>query len=113
MDEKKVNTPKRSLIKQSVQAIGEMGKLPPQAVEVEEAVLGAMLLERSAVNDAIDILHAESFYKVEHQKIFAVILELFGNSENIDILSVTEKLRKNGELQLVGGPGYISSLVSS
>jgi replicative DNA helicase len=100
------------LITPPSQAGGEMGKLPPQAIEVEEAVIGAMLLEKNAVNDAIDILHAESFYKIEHQKIFACILELFGNSENIDILSVTEKLRKAGDLQLVGGPGYIASLTN-
>ena len=113
MEEKKVNSgKKRSLISNPIQAISDLGKLPPQAVEVEEAVLGAMLLEKHAVNDAIDILHAESFYKIEHQKIFSVILELFGNSENIDILSVTEKLRKNGDLNLVGGPGYIASLTN-
>jgi replicative DNA helicase len=112
MDDKKFNsTKKRSLIPNTNPVMDE-GKLPPQAVEVEEAVLGAMLLEKNAVNDAIDILHSESFYKVEHQKIFAVILELFGNSENIDILSVTEKLRKNGDLQLVGGPGYIATLTN-
>ncbi|MCB9222961.1 MAG: replicative DNA helicase [Crocinitomicaceae bacterium] len=113
MDEKKVNSgQKRSLITKPIQNVGEIGKVPPQAVEIEEAVLGAMLLEQSAVNDAIDILHPESFYKMEHQKIFGAILELFGSSENIDILSVTEKLRKKGELQLVGGPGYIASLTN-
>jgi replicative DNA helicase len=113
MDEKKVNSgQKRSLVKKTTPNVGEIGKIPPQAIELEEAVLGAMLLEQSAVNDAIDILHAESFYKMEHQKIFAAILELFGSSENIDLLSVTEKLRKKGELQLVGGPGYIASLTN-
>ena len=86
MDEKNVKKNQRSLISKPNQGVGDMGKLPPQAVEVEEAVLGAMLLEKNAVNDAIDILHPESFYKIEHQKIFAVILEIFGNSENIDIL---------------------------
>src|SRR5688572_15503462 len=105
-------TIKRSLIPQTVQNISEMGKLPPQAVDIEEAVLGAMLLEKNAVNDAIDILRPESFYKIEHQKIFAVILELFANSENIDILSVTERLRKKKELALVGGPGYIARLTN-
>lgn len=102
----------RGLIKKAIQGIGELGKMPPQAVDVEEAVLGAMLLERNAVNDAIDILHAESFYKIEHQKIFACILELFGNSENIDLLSVKEKLSKKGELQAIGGPGYLASLTN-
>ncbi|MBK7129766.1 MAG: replicative DNA helicase [Crocinitomicaceae bacterium] len=104
--------PRRSLVSQSIQAVNELGKLPPQAVDVEEAVLGAMLLEKNAVNDAIDILKPESFYKIEHQKIFAVILELFASSENIDILSVTERLRKKAELQLVGGPGYIARLTN-
>lgn len=113
MDEKNVNSGKtRSLISKPLQSIGEIGKIPPQAVDVEEAVLGAMLLEKNAVNDAIDILQPESFYKVEHQKIFNAIKDLFGHSENIDILSVTEKLRKNGELQFVGGPGYIASLTN-
>jgi replicative DNA helicase len=71
-----------------------------------------MLLEKNAVNDAIDILQPESFYKPAHQKIFATILELFANSESIDILSVSERLRKKGELQLVGGPGYIAQLTN-
>lgn len=103
---------KRNLITQAVQSIADNGKLPPQAVDIEEAVLGAMLLEKNAVNDAIDILQPDSFYKIEHQKIFAVILELFANSENIDILSVTERLRKKGDLQFVGGPGYIARLTN-
>ncbi len=114
MEENKPIKPinRRTLLTQTVQAVSEMGKLPPQAVDIEEAVLGAMLLEKNAVNDAIDILQPESFYKIEHQKIFAVILDLFASSENIDILSVTEKLRKKGELQLVGGPGYIARLTN-
>jgi replicative DNA helicase len=93
-------------------SIAETGKLPPQALDIEEAVIGAMLLEKNAVNDAIDILQPESFYKPAHQKIFATILELFANSESIDILSVSERLRKKGELQLVGGPGYIAQLTN-
>lgn len=112
-DEQQIKpTQKRALIPQSIASISELGKLPPQAVDIEEAVLGAMLLEKNAVNDAIDILQAESFYKIEHQKIFAVIHELFGASENVDILSVTERLRKKGELQLIGGPGYIARLTN-
>ncbi len=115
MEEKKdikAKKNKRNLISNAVSAIGDLGKLPPQAIDLEEAVLGAMLLEKNAINDVIDILQEESFYKVEHQKIFVVIRELFANSEVIDILSVTEKLRKKGELQLVGGPGYIAQLTN-
>lgn len=103
---------KRSLISANVNAVSEAGKLPPQAIDIEEAVLGAMLLEKNAINDAIDILQPDSFYKPAHQKIFAAILELFAGSESIDILSVTERLRKKGELQLVGGPGYIAQLTN-
>jgi replicative DNA helicase len=90
----------------------ELGKVPPQALDLEEAVLGAMMLEKSAVNDAIDILKPESFYKEGNQKIFAAILELFANSEAIDLLTVTNQLKKKGELDLVGGPFYVSQLTS-
>ncbi len=114
MEENKQIKPqtKRSLVSTTMNSIAETGKLPPQAVDIEEAVIGAMLLEKNAVNDAIDILQPESFYKPAHQKIFATILELFANSESIDILSVSERLRKKGELQLVGGPGYIAQLTN-
>jgi replicative DNA helicase len=90
----------------------EGGKLPPQAVDLEEAVLGALMLEKNPVNDVIDILKPESFYKAGHQKIYAAIMDLFGASEPIDILTVTNKLRSKGELDLVGGPYYISQLTN-
>lgn len=93
-------------------SLSEIGKLPPQAVDLEEAVLGAMMLEKNAVNDAIDILKPESFYKDAHQKIFQAIADLFANSEPIDILTVTNKLKQNGNLDLVGGPFYISQLTN-
>ena len=114
MEADKANTrPRRSLsTNRIVQPANEIGKIPPHSTDVEEAVLGAMLLGQQAVNDAIDILSAESFYKTEHQKIFAAILHLFGNSETIDILSVTERLRKNGDLDIVGGPAAVAKLTN-
>ncbi|MBN2745400.1 MAG: replicative DNA helicase [Bacteroidales bacterium] len=90
----------------------EYGKLPPQAVEVEELVLGALMLEKNAVNTAIEILQASMFYKDSHAKIFQAIYDLFNNSEPIDIITVTNKLRSNGHLELVGGPYYITQLTS-
>jgi replicative DNA helicase len=90
----------------------ELGKIPPQALELEEAVLGALLLEKKAVDDVIDILSPESFYKDAHQKIYNAIKELFGESKPIDLLTVTEKLKSNGELEFVGGPYYISQLTN-
>jgi replicative DNA helicase len=90
----------------------EHGKLPPQALDLEEAVLGSMLLEKEAVNSVIDILQAKSFYKESHQKIFEVIKDLFGRSEPIDILTITNELKLKGELEIVGGAYYISQLTN-
>jgi len=90
----------------------EHGRLQPQAVELEEAVLGAMMLEKDAVNTAIDILQPKSFYKDSHQKIFSVIQHLFEKSEPIDILTITNTLKQRGELEIVGGPYYISQLTN-
>ncbi|MCB0408751.1 MAG: replicative DNA helicase [Flavobacteriales bacterium] len=90
----------------------EHGKLPPQAVDLEEAVLGALMLEKEAVNTAIDILQPKSFYKEAHQKIFACIHDLFGRSEPIDILTITQELKQRGELEIVGGAYYITQLTN-
>lgn len=90
----------------------QLGKLPPQAVEIEEVVLGALMLERDALSNVIDILHGESFYKEAHQSIFEAIVDLFNNSEPVDIKTVTHQLRKNGKLELVGGAYYISQLTA-
>jgi replicative DNA helicase len=90
----------------------EAGKLPPQAPELEQAVLGALMLERNAVNEAIDILQPESFYVEAHRRIFTAIQDLFRNDQPIDILTVTEELKKRSELDLVGGPFYISQLTN-
>ncbi len=90
----------------------EHGKLQPQALDLEEAVLGAMMLEKEAVNTAIEILRPQSFYKESHQKIFEAIHQLFESSQPIDILTITDKLKENGSLDAVGGPYYISQLTN-
>ncbi len=90
----------------------EHGRLQPQAVDLEEAVLGAMMLEKEAVNTAIDILQPRSFYKESHQKIFEIIQDLFQKSEPIDILTITNALKQKGELEVVGGPYYITQLTN-
>src|SRR4030095_12921461 len=97
-----------ALIDQAIEA----GKLPPQAPELEQAVLGALMLERNAVNEAIDILRPESFYVEAHQKIFDAIQGLFREDQPIDILTVTQELKKRAELDIVGGPFYISQLTN-
>lgn len=106
------NSKRRGLVKSQGLPAMDGGKLPPQAVDLEEAVLGAMMLENTPVNDVIDILKPESFYKDAHQRIYNSIVTLFHKSEPIDILTVTAQLRNNGELDLVGGPYYISQLTN-
>jgi replicative DNA helicase len=94
------------------QQIFEVGKLPPQAVDLEEAVLGAMMLEKDALTNVIDILQPKSFYKESNGKIFSAIQRLFNNSEPVDILTVTNDLKKSGDLDIVGGAYYVTSLTN-
>ncbi|RYU97238.1 replicative DNA helicase [Emticicia agri] len=93
-------------------ARSESGKLPPQAIELEEAVLGALMIEKDALTTVVDILQPASFYKESHQRIYNAILILFGKSEPIDLLTVTSQLRSLGELEFVGGAQYLARLTS-
>ncbi len=86
------------------------GKLPPQAIELEQAVLGAMLIDRDAVSEVVDMLKPESFYVASHQIIYKSIMVLFERSEPVDILTVTEQLRKEGNLESAGGAYGIAEL---
>jgi replicative DNA helicase len=86
------------------------GKLPPQAVDLEEAILGAIMLDKDAFAIVLDILRPDSFYKDAHQKIYQAMRGLFEISYPIDLLTVTEGLRKQGDLEAVGGPHYIVEL---
>jgi replicative DNA helicase len=90
----------------------QYGKIPPQAVEVEEAVLGALMLEREAFIGVADVLIEESFYKEEHRTIFKVIKELSMEDKPVDLLIITQELKNRGLLEQVGGPVYITQLTS-
>ncbi|TZF83866.1 replicative DNA helicase [Pedobacter sp. BS3] len=92
--------------------VSGLGKLPPQAVDLEEAVLGALMLEKDALSAVIDILKPEIFYKESHQKIFEAISTLFQKSSPVDILTVTAQLRQQGDLEMVGGAYYITELTN-
>lgn len=94
------------------QQILDMGKMQPQAVELEEAVLGALMLEKDALTNVIDILQPQSFYKDAHVRIFSAIQQLFTRSEPVDILTVTQELKKTGELDIIGGAYYITQLTN-
>ena len=105
------DTAKRSLMTPD-QVFTSQGRIPPQATDLEEVVLGALMLEKDAVIEVIDILSPEAFYLDKHQKIFAAIKSLFGKSEPIDIMTVTNELKQRGELEMVGGAYYIAKLTN-
>ena len=90
----------------------EYGKIPPQAVDLEEAVLGALMLEKDAFAIVGDLLKPEVFYKEAHQRIFRAIQKLCINDDAVDLLTVSESLRQSGELEQVGGYSYLSQLTS-
>lgn len=87
-----------------------LGKVPPQALDLEEAVLGAILIDKESLSKISDFLRPEAFYLETNQKIFQAILSLFLKSEPVDIRTVTNELRYTGELEFVGGAHYIASL---
>lgn len=88
----------------------QQGKIPPQALELEEAVLGAMLIDKKGVDEVIDLIQPEAFYKAAHQTIFEAIFQLFQDSQPIDLLTVSSELRKKGKLESVGGEFYLVQL---
>ncbi len=87
-------------------------RLPPQNLEAEQAVLGSMLLEESAILDAAEVLDESAFYKDAHRKIFATLLDLYKHSTPVDLVTVTDALRRQALLDDVGGPSYLASLSS-
>ena len=89
------------------------GKIPPQARELEEAILGAIMLEKSAFDTAVEILKPECFYQESHQRIFNAMQSLANKGLPIDLLTVVEELKFTGDLEFVGGPYYVTKLTNS
>src|SRR5436189_2225215 len=89
------------------------GKVPPQAKELEEAVLGAIMLDKSAFDTVIEILKPECFYVDAHQRIFRAFQNLSQKSFPIDILTVVEELKFSEELEMVDGPYYVTKLTNA
>src|SRR4029077_6770104 len=86
-------------------------KIPPHSLEAERAVLGAVLLERESLPKAIELLKPSDFYKEGHRKIFAPRMGLLELNEPVDLLTVSEELRRRGELEEAGGPAALAGLV--
>ncbi len=88
----------------------ERGKLPPQVIDLEEAVLGAMMIDKKGVDEVIDILQPDAFYVDKHKHIFEAIFQLFTDSQPIDLLTVSEQLKKTAKLEMAGGDFYLIQL---
>ncbi|WP_236913953.1 replicative DNA helicase [Clostridium sp. Cult2] len=87
-----------------------LGKIPPHSLEAEQSVLGAMILNKEAINTAIEQLHPEDFYKEANKEIFEAIIELFNRNEPVDLITLSEELRKRGTLEKLGGVTYLAEL---
>lgn len=87
-------------------------RVPPQNIEAEQSVLGAILLDNEAINQAIEILTAEDFYRESHREIFRAMVALSERSQPVDAITLTDALRTGGVLEAVGGAGYIAELAA-
>ncbi|MDB4107324.1 replicative DNA helicase [Bacteroidia bacterium] len=105
---------KKRAVKKKVSTFGnmDMSKLQPQARDLEEAVLGALMLEKYAPEKVVNFMRPEAFYVEAHQLIYEAIVHLFAEGHPVDILTVTEQLRKNGTLEAVGGAFYVTTLTN-
>jgi replicative DNA helicase len=108
------NTPGRRTTNANKNSVlsAEFGKIPPQALDLEEAVLGALMLEKDAVITVLDLLKPETFYKETNQKIYNAIVQLSAALMPIDLMTVTEQLRKNKDLDIIGGPYALAQLTN-
>lgn len=88
-------------------------RVPPQNIEAEQAVLGAMLIKKEAIAEASQILKPEDFYREAHRLVFENMLSLFNRNEAVDLITVTEELRKNGQLEKAGGIAFVTSLANA
>jgi replicative DNA helicase len=87
------------------------GRVPPQAVDVEQSVLGALLIEREAIPKAIEVLQADAFYETRHQRIYAAVQGLFERGNPVDLVTLTEELKRRGDYEGIGGY-YLSELTT-
>lgn len=88
-------------------------KIPPQAIEAEQSVLGAMLLSKDAIDSAIELLSEKYFYRPAHRKIFKVIADLYDRNEPADLVTVSEELTSRGQLEDIGGRAYLAGLAEA
>ena len=87
-------------------------RVPPQNLEAEQSVLGAILLDNDAINHALEVLNPDDFYRESHREIFRAMTELSDRSQPVDAITLTDALRTRGKLEAIGGPAYIAELAA-
>jgi replicative DNA helicase len=92
---------------------GLIGRIPPHSIEAEQSVLGAMMVSKEAINTAIEIIRPEDFYKEANREIFEAIVALFNKNEPVDLITLSEELKRRGTLENIGGVTYLANLSSS
>ena len=90
----------------------DFDRIPPQNLDSEMAVLGAMLLDRDSISLAVEKLKSDSFYSEIHRKLFNHIISLYDENKPVDILTLTEKLKNQNEIESVGGASYVASIIN-
>jgi replicative DNA helicase len=110
MAEQRANQPNAGRSSGALVNLTAGGRVPPQAVDLEEAVLGALLIDKNALSKIVDILHDAAFYNEKHQHIFKSVVRLFGENQPVDILTVASDLRKEGLMKQAGGEVYLAQL---
>lgn len=93
--------------------LGALGRIPPQSVEAEQSVIGSMLIDKEVIPVVMEVLKPEDFYRPDHKEIYEVIIELFDKAQPIDLITVSERLKLHGKLELVGGLEYLSDIATA
>ena len=89
-----------------------IGRVPPHSIEAEQSVLGAMILDKEAINEAIEIIRPDDFYKEANAEIYEAIITLFNKNEPVDLITLSEELKRRGTLENIGGVTYLANLSS-
>ncbi|MDF2986468.1 MAG: replicative helicase [Eubacterium sp.] len=92
--------------------LGTLGRIPPQSVEAEQSVIGSMLIDKEVIPVVMEVLKPEDFYRPDHKEIYDVIIELFDKAQPIDLITVSERLKLHGKLELVGGLEYLTNIAT-
>jgi len=91
----------------------QLTKIPPHDIEAEKSVLGAILIDSAAINSVVEFLKPEHFYLSEHKLIFDTMIQLFEKQKPIDLVTIQDELKKQGDLKKIGGKSYLSDLINT